>query len=638
MMESFHFITPEWLLALIPLAMFLWWVSFGNTDAKAWEKIIDPKLLPLLLQGEDSHKETLIKSLLGVSWFIAVIALANPVWEKIPRPVFQTNNARVIVLDLSNSMLADDLKPSRLARARFKVEDILSNEEEGQIGLVVFAGDAFTASPLTRDADTIRSLLQVLKPQIMPSQGSRVDLGLEKAYELLKQAGVNQGQVLLIADGVSDDEKALKVSKDLQANGYMVSVLGVGTEKGGELKFRKGKAVKVTLEEDTLRKIAYHGGGRYHQISGNGSDLKTVITQLDTGDIKEQIQNDDLKSNDWKATGPYLVLLLLPLAAFAFRKGWLLNILITFGLIGMFQPQPVYAYSFTESWNDLWKTGEQQADIALKNKQYDLASKLSSNPLRRGSADYKKGDYKKALENFSQIKEADGQYNKGNALAKLGKYKDAIAAYEKALKADPDMEDAKINKKAIEDFLKKQKKQEQEQSNKHKKDKNNKNEKGESSDQNDQKNKDQKQDSQSSDKNNNDGKKGDKKKQKEKTGQKSKDENQFKKANNAQDEKEKEKKKNGEKQEDKTSQPKDEKAEGNKAKPNKQQQDQQEKLDKTELEGIKSEAEKLNDEEKMAAKQWLRRIPDDPGGLLRRKFLSQYRQRRQPNNTNENPW
>jgi len=221
MLEQFHFLEPLWLLAFLPLAAVFWLAFQSSTDSRAWEKIIDAKLLPLLLQGEDNNTNKFPKFLLALVWIIAVIALADPVWEKIPRPIFQTNAARVIVLDLSNSMLIEDLKPSRLARARFKIEDILSREEEGQTGLVLFAGEAFTASPLTRDTETIRSILKVLTPQIMPAQGSRADLGLAKAHELLKQAGIINGQVLLIADGVSQKSASLSAAEDLRTMGIL---------------------------------------------------------------------------------------------------------------------------------------------------------------------------------------------------------------------------------------------------------------------------------------------------------------------------------------------------------------------------------------------------------------------------------
>ena len=210
--------------------------------------------------------------------------------------MFQTNTARVIVLDLSNSMLVNDLKPTRMARARFKVEDILAKEEEGQIGLVVFAGDAFTASPLTRDSDTIRALLQVLTPSIMPTQGSRVDLGLEKAHELLTQAGVINGQVLLISDGASKLDKATTAAEALNKDSHQLSILAVGTETGGLLRLRREPPVNVKLDLAGLHKIAKEGGGVLHTISSNDADLQAVLKKTISNDTNNATKTNDLKA------------------------------------------------------------------------------------------------------------------------------------------------------------------------------------------------------------------------------------------------------------------------------------------------------------------------------------------------------
>lgn len=653
-MEQLHFLQPLWLLALIPLAL-LWWVIVRSkmSNSKAWENVIDPKLLPLLLSGSDekhNRSESFSKWLLAITWLIATIALADPVWEKIPRPIFQTNSARVIVLDLSNSMQIADLKPSRIARARFKIEDILSdspendftNDEEGQIGLVLFAGDAFTASPLTRDSETIRALLHVLSPDIMPSQGSRVDLGLQKAHELLTQAGVNNGQVLLIADGVSDQETALKVARKLKRDGHTLSVLAVGTEIGGKLpqiKYKNGESINVALDSKFLQEIAKSGGGNFHLISTNNSDLKTVLTTTSinkANTLKEE--NEDLKSEDWKSSGPYLILLLLPLVALAFRRGWLFNIFIVASLFGLLQPQPVLASPFTESsfteslrngWNNLWINKEQQADIAFQQQQYDRASKLSNNPLMRGTANYKQEEYTKALENFKQVDSADARYNEGNTLAKLEKYQDAISAYDKALKLQPDMEDAKKNKAAIETLLKK--KQEQKKDSK-KKNSNDKNKEQKDSDSKEENNDTDKQDSKQN-------KNGEKEKEKDKS-----DSNEKNKGNQA-DKKDGEESKNqfadANKDLDKAKDgqdPENEKPDEKSQKDEDKNSANKEQTDKEKQKGTKAEAEELSKEEKMAAEQWLRRIPDDPGGLLRRKFEQQYQQRRRPINDSKQPW
>ncbi len=645
MLNQLHFLQPYWLLALIPLAV-IWWLMIRSNvaDAKAWAKVIDAKLLPLLLSDSNEKHDSscyLGKSLLAIGWIIATLALADPVWEKIPRPVFQTNSARIIVLDLSSSMLISDLKPSRLARARFKIEDILSEnftkKEEGQIGLVLFAGAAFTASPLTRDSETIRALLQVLTPRIMPSQGSRVDLGLKKAHELLTQAGVTNGQILLIADGASDKDATLKIAKSIQKAGHTLSVLGVGTEAGGilpALRYRDGKKITVKLESEILQAIAQNGGGKYHLISTNNSDLKSVLSSPLIAD-KPQEKSDDFDSQDWKSMGPVVLLLLLPLAALAFRRGWLFTIFLAFAVLGGLQPQLVMAASSDEpqnqrlvkNWNNLWSNKEQQAEMALKEQHYEKAITLSKNPLMRGTAEYRKQDYEKALENFKQAQGADARYNEGNTLAKMGKYQEAIKAYDDALQIQAKMEDAIKNKAAIEKLLKQKKK-----SKKDKGDGDNKEGKpSEKGDEGEGENGEGK------------GEEGqDDKDSKEKGGKQSKDrKNQFSDAN-----KELDKKKNEEDSADKKDQKpskKDSKEKGKNSKNASANEDQSRKeaekkaKNKTEKKGTKSEAKELTKEEKMAAEQWLRRIPDDPGGLLRRKFERQYQQRR-PSNDNNQPW
>ena len=654
MLNQLHFLQPYWFLALIPLAI-IWWVMVSSTvsDSKAWAKVIDAQLLSLLLSGSNKKHDSACyfgKSLLAIGWIIAIFALADPVWEKVPRPIFQTNSARVIVLDLSSSMLIADLKPSRLARARFKIEDILSEnfteKEEGQIGLVLFAGAAFTASPLTRDSETIRALLQVLTPRIMPTQGSRVDLGLKKAHELLIQAGVKNGQILLIADGVSDKKAALSVAKTIKKSGHTVSVLGVGTEAGGilpALKYRDGRDITVQLESDTLQAIAQNGGGNYHLISTNNSDLKKVLSSPLITD-KPQEKSDEFNSQDWKSMGPLILLFLLPLAALAFRRGWLFTVFLTFVVLGVFQPQPVMAEStdepqsqrLVESWNKLWRNKEQQADAALKNKEYNKINSLSNNPLMRGTANYKKEQYETAVEDFKQAEGADARYNEGNALAKMEKYKEAIEAYDEALKLQPDMEDAKKNKDAVEKIMKQKKKQKKEE---HKKPDSNKDKKdGKQKKQDKNSNKDGKKNQKDGDKKE-DGKNNKSDKNKEEKEGKDKKEgkpsgNQFSDANKKLD-----KKKNGEeKLPEEKGQEDNKKTDQNKEKKGEAKEDSS-KVKKNKIkEGTKVEADELSKEEKMAAEQWLRRVPDDPGGLLRRKFQWQYQQRRKPTNDNTQPW
>lgn len=653
MLAQFHFLEPLWLLALLPLIVVFLLAFQTTTSSKAWERVIDARLLPLLLQGKDKNISTLPKFLLATTWVLAVSALADPAWEKIKKPIFQTNAARVIVLDLSNSMLIDDLKPSRIARARFKIEDILSLEEEGQTGLVLFAGEAFTAVPLTRDVETIRAMLKVLTPQIMPAQGSRADLGLIKAQALFKQAGIVNGQILLIADGVSQKAASLKVAKDLLKDGHTVSVMAVGTEQGGKLNFSNNTSKTIKLDAKSLHDIANNGGGNYHLITSNNTDLKRLLisTSNNSSLTKKQTNTNttngkdkqEIQSSEWHSTGPLLVLILLPFAALAFRRGWLLNVLATTLFVGLAsQPQEVMAAQdeAQNSWQSfvqqLTKNKAQRANQAFIHQQYEKARDLSSNSFTRGNAQYKLEDYQEALDSFKQAKGADARFNEGNALAKLQSYKEAIVAYDDALTLNPSMQDASDNKKAIEDFLKKQQSSD-------KKEQSDNNQQGNSNSQSEQQgqqsetSQDKQNEAQSASK---DGDQEDR--QEESQGDNHKEQqNQFSDANKEIDKN----KKNAEEEEIQDAEnPLAKKDDG---KQNKVAEDpeiattsENNVVENTKKEKRKNLAEELSQEERIAAEQWLRRIPDDPGGLLRRKFRHQYNQSRRNSNKRptEQPW
>jgi len=450
MPEQFHFLQPLWFWTLLPLAVLVWRLRQPAGSDNAWRHVVDARLLPHLLVNPDSTNSHLPIRLLAISWLLTVVALADPVWEKQPQPVYRSQAARVVVLDLSRSMLTPDLKPSRLVRARYKVADILRRSDEGQTGLVVFAGDAFAVSPLTSDSDTIQSLLEPLEPLLMPTQGSRADLGLLKAGDLLRQAGIRRGNILLIADGYSD-RRSIDAARKLKQQGYRVSVLGVGTTEGaplpdgerGYVRDTSGAVVVPKLNSDAMRKLAAAGGGRYATISGGESDIDYLLS--DSGiQPGSEVEKSDQQTDIWQSRGPWLVLLMLPLAALVFRRGWLLGLVVM--LAGTLSaPQPAMA----SVWDDLWQRRDQQAYRSLQAGQLEQAEQLAENPLRRGTAEYRAGKFDKALQDFSAAEGVDANYNRGNALARLGRYEDAIAAYEQVLKELPGMSDAAHNKAEV---------------------------------------------------------------------------------------------------------------------------------------------------------------------------------------------
>jgi len=459
MLSDFHFMSPEWFLALLPLGAILWGIGRRGAGAGDWKRVVDPSLLPYLLLQGGGRGRWLPLALIAGGWLAAVVALANPTFERLPVPAYRGELARVVVLDLSRSMEAADLEPSRLARARYKVADILKRSREGQVGLIAFAGDAFVVSPLTDDADTILAMLDAAVPEIMPVQGSRPDLALAKAAELLTQAGASRGEVVLVGDDAGGP-RALAQAKALRAAGYSLSVIGVGTQEGAPVPGVRGadeRPVIARLDADSMRALARSGGGVYAPLSADETDLDLVLrataTMPDQAHPEEQIQ-----TQAWKELGPWVLLCILPLGALAFRRGWLLAMaLLVAGWAWV--PEPAMALG----WDDLWQRRDQQASAALEAGEHEKARDLAEQPDRRGAASYRLGDYQAAARDFAAMDQADAHYNRGNALAKSGRLEEAVVAYDQALAKEPGMEDAVYNKALVEDLLRRQQQKQQSQ-------------------------------------------------------------------------------------------------------------------------------------------------------------------------------
>lgn len=568
-LSNFHFLRPGWLLLLPLSAALLWSMRQPGGTMRAWAAVCDQHLLQYLQVGQGTASRRSLWWLLGLGWLIAVVALAGPVWQRLPQSLIQNTSARVVVLDLSRSMLAADLKPSRLLQARFKLEDLLSRSNEGQTALVAYAADAFVVSPLTTDTNTISNLLRSLDPSIMPTQGSSLAEGMELAGELLKRGALAGGEILVVAD--SADPTSVAMAGQLAAAGYRVSVLGVGTVAGAPipssdrlggaqqgsgqfLQDNRGRIVVSKLEVEALTALAAAGGGRYVGITGDGADLDQLLSVGLVGQLDQQ-QSDE-QSELWVDQGPWLVLLLLPLVALGFRRGWLLALV----LIVAVPDGPARAADVPRSgWRDWLRNDEQRAEQAMRSDQHEQALALSRDPLRRGNALFRAGDYSAAEQSYAQSDTSDGHYNRGNALAKQQQYQQAIDAYDETLGRNPGHEDAEHNKKLVEELLKQQQEQQQQQ-----------------------------------------------------------DQNQDQQENDEQDQQQEQEQQQDGEQDD--------------ADQDSEQEGQ------PEPEAEKQEEEPLDPEEQQAVEQWLRRVPDDPGGLLRRKFRLQHQQRGSPPPESEEDW
>ncbi len=602
-LTDFHFIRPYWLLAVFPYGLILVLMLKNKLSQGNWSAVCDTELLPYLLQEKAVNQSRWPITAGAITALLVIFSLAGPTWERLPSPVFRNDSALVIALDLSNSMNATDIKPSRLIMARYKIADILKQRKDGQTALLVYAGDAFIVTPLTDDTETIDSQLSALNTDIVPSQGSNTTLALEKALELFKQAGLQKGQILLVTDGVELD-KALATVKVLDT--YQLSILGVGTDDGapialpdgGFVKDQQGNIVVPKLNSSELKTLAQVGNGIYQTITTNDADIKKLLVTVDKSEQAQGKENENVLLDQWAEMGPWLLLLALPLAALTFRKG-----LLCFALL-LILPLPKNSYAL--GWQDLWQSKDQQAQQAYKNKAFAKAAEQFKNPEWKAVAQYKAGDYEKALENLKNSNAASSAYNQGNTLAKAGQLEEAIKSYEKALKLNPDDSDAKFNKDLVEKELEKQQ-QEQKQDQK----------------------KDDKQQSKDDSKKNQDGDK--------KDGEDSEKSNEQQKSEEKPEQKSEQKQSDQQQSEEKKQQDKAEQQKQDESKS--EQAEQNKKTDKDEPANKQAPAEiQPSDEQKQANEQWLKRIPDDPAGLLKRKFKYQYGQRGRQERGNTGAW
>ncbi len=584
-LNDFHFLRPELLWLFIPALALIYKLKQNTKQSSDWSQVISPHLLDFLFTSGQKKQARSIFWLTPVIILLTILAISGPAIRQKPVPVFETENAQVVLLDLSLSMDATDVKPTRLERAKFKLLDLLKNTREGTVALVVYAGESFVISPLTSDANTIISMVPMLSTGIMPVLGSRPDLGIKKSIELLKNAKYNKGQIIWLTDGV-DDSQIDSVISSINQSKYNLSILAVGTEQGspiplkgknGFLKDKSGAIVVPKLQSAALNQIAEATSAGITQLSADDSDIEYLSNyqkwQIENNDESEKAQQS---VNRWIDDGYWLIWLIIVFYLFKLIKQppskSLNSLMLVSGVLILtgFTAQPVNALS----WQDLWLTQDQQGNQAFQKEDFKKAAELYKDKNWQAAAQYKNGDFADAAKNFSQNQSVQAQYNRATSLAKANKLKEALEIYNELLKKSPEHEDAKFNKKLIEDLMKQQEQQKQ---------------------------KNQQNKEQNSDKENKDSKNS------EPDSQEQKD----------QENKDAEKNSENKQQEQQDAEKKEEQSQQNK--------DPAENKEQQEMEISKDEREKSEKDQEL--EHWLEKIPDDPGGLLRRKMYREYQRR-----------
>ncbi|MEE4202828.1 MAG: VWA domain-containing protein [Halieaceae bacterium] len=602
MIDGFHLLHPQILYGLLALPVAAWLIRRRRHRVGSWQQEIDPNLLPWLVPTGRQQRA----GLPPVIWplvllALTVVAAAGPSLQRAEVPVFQRADAQVIVMDLSDSMRATDIQPSRAQRAQQKILDILAERDEGVTGLVAYAGDAHVVTPLTDDRRTIENLLPALTPDIMPVPGSDAEAALGEAVTLITAAGMANGRIVLITDGMPrfDPEAVAPLLRDANIE---LAILGVGTAQGapmplpegGFLRDADGEIVVPVLDSKTLTDIATALDATYREVTLDNSDIDDLILDR-TGALQGEVSMDR-RTDTWVDQGYWLALLaalgLLPF----FRRG-----VMVIAVAMLFAPADTRADSL---WDSLWRTPDQQGAQALSEGDPAAAAQAFEDPAWRGTAQYRAGDYNAAVNSFSDLSDADSYYNLGNARALAGDLGGALAAYDRSLELAPDREDALRNREIIQRALEDQQ-AEQEQS----------------SDKGDSDNNDQQNESGES----NDAQQGDQDRDDRSDQQDANDQNNDQQGDQSEQSADRDAPQKPDQSGSSSAAADPSSAEANDEMGAEMQQAMERRLDQETAKQMRKFDQALEDQQKL--EQWLRRVPDEPGGLLRNKFRYQAIQR-----------
>lgn len=489
LLNDFHFVRPLWLLAFVPAIALIVMVLRQQHKQGQWHQFLPAHLASILIEKTTKTQKKSSATLLIIASIVVCVSLAGPTWQRVEQPLFKIKRAQIIIADMSLSMYATDLLPNRLTRAKFKVKDLVSRLSEGETALIAYAGDAFVISPMTQDVANLENLIPSLNPQIMPVYGSRPSWAVEKALELLAQTNYTKGTIYLITDGMEPSD-AREITALLKNTQFSLNILGVGTRQGAPIKLPNeqllkndnGNIVIPKLQSSILRGLTNTLSGRYSNLTNDQADIDYLTSSAPEDELDTQ-QQDNLFGDEWHEVGPYLVLLLLPFAVFAFRRGVITLVAMTLMIYPLASPRvmagetvsstvdspivspsslPTAPVESNDWWRNLWETKNQQGLKSFNDSDFSTASSQFDDPQWRGVSQYKQGNFEQALTHFNQSQLPESLYNQANTLAKLGQFDEAIARYEKLLQQQTNFPNAKKNLELVKK-LAQQKKQQQKQ-------------------------------------------------------------------------------------------------------------------------------------------------------------------------------
>ena len=432
MLADFAWLRP-WALWLAPLGLLLYFLvtyaqrRLRSDELSSW---IDAELLPHLSIDSAAERSSgrWFAASLALAWLLACVVIAGPSGRSLDVPLKQDQQPLLILLDLSWSMNATDLSPDRISRARFKIEDLLNSRKEGLTGLIVYSGSAHLAVPLSSDKETILNLLQDLRPGIMPINGSKLELALELAAQTLRNSGyLDSGHYLIFTDGVDLDSARASVEfvSELPARGSVIALGNPNSSEGapirsgeGFVRDQQGELVLAKPDWQGLNYLSANTGLQVYPLSLDSSrDVEAALSDVAAAanDLQREL---NIREDQGYWLLPALLLLWLLLSASGGRSLLVLLLLVT---------------AIPQAYAEAWQNRDQQALQLLRSEQYQQAAELFSEPQWRAYAHTKAGEYQQALDLLADSEEPGALYNRGNTHLRSLQLEQAVADYQQLL-------------------------------------------------------------------------------------------------------------------------------------------------------------------------------------------------------------
>ncbi len=487
-MPSFQFPALLWLLVVLLLPAFLYVYALRQKKATA-ARIGEPRLVGMLLRGYSRAAYRNKFLLVLISMTLLILALANPRKAGGTQAAQRQGIDLMIALDVSKSMLARDISPSRLDRAKQFLAQLVDQLGENRVGLVLFAGRAYLQMPLTSDLTAARMYIGIASPDNVPTQGTVISEALARCNGAFSSQEKKYKAIVLVSDGEDHDESAVKTARELASQGVIIHSIGIGSPGGSPLfdettndykKDNEGNTIISKLNESSLKEIAEAGNGTYQLYGQSPGLVSSILDQLagmDQRSIRDDAQTDYFYFFPFLLAMAILLLMIEPFirekSARRLSAGPVTFFVSTaFLLLTACTASAQEAPALIKKGNQAYRSGE----FTAARDQYQSALNLKPDyaPARfnLGNALYKSGEKEKALKEYESsieglsdpAEKSNAWYNRGVILQGDKKLPECIDAYKRALKLDPSNQDARINlQQALKEQQKQQEKEKQKQ-------------------------------------------------------------------------------------------------------------------------------------------------------------------------------